>query len=284
MEGLYYLIMFTYIKIDERKRLTGFPYPVEIIGQIRLPQTDPVTYDSTKLEVCLRLSGEDDYAADRIDGHDFQTPYPHVIYKLPGHRHYYHAKDYREAVFFIYSEETTRRLAALGFLPEQMLLPITLTGELKHLIRRLISLMAVSETLGSADKIDLVCFAILEELLFQRNVKSDDIQGRIRKIASLLQMDAENKPDIAGIAAANGFSERSFYRHWKKVFAVSPAQYVVEQKMKRACWLLTRSRMRIGDIASMLRFCDDNSFSSAFKHYYGMTPREYRKKAAAPLM
>ena len=273
--------MFTYIKIDERKRLSGFPYPVEVIGQIRIPQTDPATYDYTKLEVCLRLSGEADYAADRIDGQDFQTPYPHVIYKLPGHRHYYHAKDYREAVFFIYSEETTCRLAALGILPEQMLLPITLTGELKHLIRRLISLMAVSETLGSADKIDLVCFAILEELLFQRNVNSDDIQGRIRKIASLLQMDTENKPDIAGIAAANGFSERSFYRHWKKMFAVSPSQYVMEQKMKRACWLLTRSRMRIGDIASMLRFCNDNSFSSVFRHYYGMSPREYRKKAAA---
>ena len=284
MEWLYYLIMFTYIKIDERKRLTDFPYPVEVIGQMRVPQTDPATYDYTKLEVCLRLSGEDDYAADRIDGEDFQTPYPHVIYKLPGHRHYYHAKDNREAVFFIYSEETTRRLAALGILPEQMLLPITLTGEIEHLIRRLISLMAVSETLGSADKIDLVCFAILEELLLQRNVKSDDIQGRIREIASLLQMDAENQPDIAGIAAANGFSERSFYRHWKKVFAISPAQYVMEQKMKRACWLLTRSHMRIGDIASMLRFCDDNSFSSAFKHYYGMTPREYRKKASATLM
>ena len=273
--------MFTYIKIDERKRLTGFPYPVEVIGQIRIPQTDPVTYDYTKLEVCLRLSGEDDYAADRIDRQDFQTPYPHVIYKLPGHRHYYHATDYREAVFFIYSEETTRRLGELGILPEQMLLPITLTGELKHLIRRLISLMAVSENLGSADKIDLVCFAILEELLFQRNVNSDDTQGRIRKIASLLQMDTENKPDIAGIAAANGFSERSFYRHWKKMFAVSPAQYVLEQKMKRAGWLLTRSRMRIGDIASMLRFCNDNSFSSVFKHYYGMSPREYRKKASA---
>lgn len=281
MEGLYYHIMFTYIKIDERKRLAGFPYPVEVIGQIRIPQTDPTTYDYTKLEVCLRLSGEAGYAADRIDGQDFQTPYPHVIYKLPGHRHYYHATDYREAVFFIYSEETTRRLASLGILPEQMLLPITLTGELTHLIRRLISLMAVSENLGSADKIDLVCFAIMEELLFQRNVNSDDIQGRIRKIASLLQMDTENKPDIARIAAANGLSERSFYRHWKKVFAISPAQYVMEQKMKRASWLLTHSRMHICDIASMLRFCNDNSFSSVFKHYYGMSPREYRKKATA---
>ena len=94
-------------------------------------------------------------------------------------------------------------------------------------------------------------------------------------------MDAENQPDIAGIAAENGFSERSFYRQWKKVFPLSPAQYVMEEKMKRAAWLLTRSHLRIGEIAAMLHFCDDNNFSSAFKKYHGMTPREYRKKVSS---
>ena len=107
------------------------------------------------------------------------------------------------------------------------------------------------------------------------------MQSRIRKIASMIRMDAENQPDITRIAAENGFSERSFYRQWKKVFPRSPAQYVMEQKMKRAAWLLTRSHLRIGEIAAMLHFCDDNNFSSAFKKYHGMTPREYRKKVSS---
>ena len=52
--------------------------------------------------------------------------------------------------------------------------------------------------------------------------------------------------------------------------------------MKRAAWLLTRSHLRIGEIAAaMLHFCNDNNFSSAFKKYHGMTPREYRKNISS---
>ena len=270
--------MYTHVCIEKMKRLAGFPYPVETIGQLHHLRTVPAFHLYTKLEVCLRLSGNDGYAVDKINGQDFHTPYPHVMFKKPGLQHSFHAKDHREAVFFIYSEETTKRLMSLDLLPDYFLQPLTLTGELKNLLQRLSSLIAISENISSADKIDLACFAILEELLFQRNIKSNSIQSKIREIASLIQMDSEDNPNIRRIAADNGFSERSFYRHWKKVFSISPARYVMAQKMKRAAWLLTRSHMQIGEIAIMLHFCDDNSFSSTFRHFYGMTPREYRKQ------
>lgn len=271
--------MFTYIHLENLKRFAGFPYPVAVTGQMHRLWAKPSSCRYTNLEICLRLSGNDGYAVDELNGRTYRTPYPHVIYKMAGHMHNFHMRDHREALFFIYSAETMRQLDTLGLLPEQLVQPITLTGELTYLLQRLRSLMAVSEDIGSADRIDLACFAILEELFFQRSIKCSDMNGRIRKIASLIQMDAENKPDIVRIAADNGLSERSFYRQWRKVFSVSPARYVMEQKMKRAAWLLTGSHMRIGDIASMLHFCDDNSFSNAFKRFYGITPREYRKKA-----
>ena len=275
--------MFTYIHLENLKRFAGFPYPVAAAGQMHRPWAKPSSCCYTNLEICLRLSGNDGYAVDEIDGVTFRTPYPHVLYKMAGLRHYFHLHDHREVLFFIYSAETMRRLESLGLLPVHPLQPVALTGELTYLLQRLRSLMAVSEDIGSADRIDLACFAILEELFFQRSIKCSDMNGRIRKIASLLQMDAEKKPDIIRIAADNGLSERSFYRQWKKVFSVSPAQYVMEQKMKRASWLLTASHMRIGDIASMLHFCDDNSFSNAFKRFYGITPRESRKNTVSPV-
>ena len=270
--------MFTLINLKNMMRVANFPFPVESIGQVHVFQTVPNDDRYTRLEVTLRLSSEADHACDVVDGKMVTTPYPHAVFKLPGHHHSFHAADRREALFFIYSKAVSRRLKNLDFLPEEMIQPIALTGSLKQLIRHLSALMAVSETIGSADQIDLVCFAILEELLFQRKIKSEDLESRIRKVASLIRLDAENQPDITRIAAENGFSERSFYRQWKKVFPLSPAQYLMEQKMKRAAWLLTRSHLRIGEIAAMLHFCDDNNFSSAFKKYYGMTPREYRNK------
>ena len=273
--------MLTLINLKNMKRAANFPFPVESVGQVHFFQTLPNDDRYTRLEVTLRLSAEVDHACDIVDGEMVTTPFPHAVFKMPGHHHIFHAADRREALFFIYSKAISRRLKNLDFLPEELIQPIVLTGSLKQLIRRLSALMAVSETIGSADRIDLVCFAILEELLFQRKIKSDGMQSRIRKIASLIRMDAENQPDITRIAAENGFSERSFYRQWKKVFPLSPAQYVMEQKMKRAAWLLTRSHLRIGEIAAMLHFCDDNNFSTAFKKYHGMTPRQYRKNISS---
>ncbi len=273
--------MLTLINLKNMKRVANFPFPVENVGQVHFFQTVPNDDRYTRLEVTLRLSAEADHARDEVDGKMVATPFPHAVFKMPGHHHSFHAADRREALFFIYSKAVSRRLKNLDFLPEELIQPIVLTGSLKQLIRRLSALMAVSETIGSADRIDLVCFAILEELLFQRKIKSDDMQSRIRKIASLIRLDAGNEPDIIRIAAENGFSERSFYRQWKKVFPLSPAQYVMEEKMKRAAWLLTRSHLRIGEIAAMLHFCDDNNFSSAFKRYHGMTPRAYRKNISS---
>ena len=48
--------------------------------------------------------------------------------------------------------------------------------------------------------------------------------------------------------------------------------------MQAAEHLLRATPLKLYEISSQVGFDDSNYFSSAFKRYYGLSPREYRSK------
>lgn len=62
----------------------------------------------------------------------------------------------------------------------------------------------------------------------------------------------------------------------------TPMEYVREQRMERACRMLGRSDIPLGEMASKLGFSHQSSFSKAFKATYGIPPLAYRKSHPSP--
>jgi len=67
---------------------------------------------------------------------------------------------------------------------------------------------------------------------------------------------------------------------FKKYSGMGFYDYVTQQKMKRAAELLRNINSRISDVAQKVGYNNPNSFSRAFKQFYGMTPMEYRNAGA----
>ncbi len=273
--------MITHIDLGALKREIRFPYPVASAGAVHFYKAPPMEVCYTTLEVCLRLSSDRDFAVDIVNGEECRTPYPHVFYKAPGVRNFYVVDDMREAVFFIYSGEVAEKLRETGLIPEEVLHPVEISGELEKLIGRLNALLACSQEFSVADKIDLVCFSILEELQFRHRLRSDgkdEVREKVLHIASFIQMNPGSEFSITELARNHGFSERSFFRHWVRYMGETPARYVLKMKLERAAYLLSHTGMSVREIGSFLRFCDDNYFSTRFKAHFHCTPREYREK------
>ena len=57
---------------------------------------------------------------------------------------------------------------------------------------------------------------------------------------------------------------------------ISPRQYIVRCKMKKALELITGSDVKISEIAETLAYSDQYAFSKAFKKFYGESPSFYR--------
>ena len=80
--------------------------------------------------------------------------------------------------------------------------------------------------------------------------------------------------DIASIASMNS---QHFLRMFKQVYNITPHQYIIDLKLKKARQLLEGNGMTINDICQAIGFESTFSFSVLFKKRFGMSPSQFRK-------
>lgn len=80
--------------------------------------------------------------------------------------------------------------------------------------------------------------------------------------------------DIASIANMNS---QHFLRMFKQVYLITPHQYLIDLKLKKAKTLLETTVMPINDICRAIGFESVFSFSVLFKNRFGMAPSYFRK-------
>lgn len=80
--------------------------------------------------------------------------------------------------------------------------------------------------------------------------------------------------DISSIAAMNS---QHFLRMFKQVYMITPHQYLIDRKLKKAKELLETTQMPINDVCQTIGFESVFSFSVLFKNRFGTAPSYFRK-------
>jgi AraC-like DNA-binding protein len=73
-------------------------------------------------------------------------------------------------------------------------------------------------------------------------------------------------------------SEIYFRRLFKKRFGISPKQYVLELRLRKAKQLLLQDNISVTKVSEQCGFTNPYHFSRAFHKITGLTPTEYRKE------
>ena len=81
------------------------------------------------------------------------------------------------------------------------------------------------------------------------------------------------------LAALAGLSLGQFERRMKKVFQLSPGQYVMKVRIQAAADALAESDRPIATIADEVGFCDQAALNRHFKQVVGLSPAAYRRWA-----
>ena len=101
---------------------------------------------------------------------------------------------------------------------------------------------------------------------------------RINKVQDHIAKHLDKPLSIKELADVAGFSKYHFSRIFQSILHESIAHYVQRIRMEQAAFLLVhRKDKNMTDIAYELGILDSTVFSRTFKHWYGISPRAYRK-------
>jgi AraC-like DNA-binding protein len=133
------------------------------------------------------------------------------------------------------------------------------------------------------DEAGLLVTAKFFELISGREWKPAVAAGRDRRraIEAALFLDAHSHEPVDLETTANevGLSSFHFLRLFSKVVGVTPHQYLVRSRLRRAARLLANGDRPVTDVALDVGFADLSNFVRTFHRAAGVSPRSFRKAA-----
>jgi AraC-like DNA-binding protein len=104
-------------------------------------------------------------------------------------------------------------------------------------------------------------------------------RDRRRAVEAALWIDARSQEPItlARAAAASGLSAFHFLRVFSRVLGVTPHQYLVRSRLRRAARLLAAGDHSVTDVALEAGFDDLSNFIRTFRRAAGVSPRRFRQ-------
>lgn len=97
----------------------------------------------------------------------------------------------------------------------------------------------------------------------------------------LLLKDIQNPPSIQELAKVAGMSHPRLSKYFKSVFECTPFELLRQKRLQWARELVGTNELSLTEIAYAVGYANASHFSKAFSDYYGMPPRQYRKRKTA---
>lgn len=103
----------------------------------------------------------------------------------------------------------------------------------------------------------------------------------IRQIHDRLIGNLEQRCSIEELSRQYLMNPTTLKQMFKTIYGTSIAAHIREHRMEAAARLLAQTDMSIADVARQVGYDSQSRFSAAFKAYYRMLPKEYRRKCAS---
>lgn len=135
---------------------------------------------------------------------------------------------------------------------------------------------------GAADRLDQLAIKLITEIITSHQMSQNEENSHSMKLHSIAAKLYRGF-SFASLLKQYGYSERTFYREWSKIFSESPKEHVQTMRLKHACSLLAGSNRSIGSIADECGFGSIAYFHRVFHEKLHMTPLSFRKEQAKQL-
>ena len=118
----------------------------------------------------------------------------------------------------------------------------------------------------------------LEEQVDEVRLQSPDEKLMERVMACVNKYLSDSDLSVDQIADEVGISRVHLHRKMKELTGQTPHDFIRNLRLKKAATLLASPGMNVTEVMYACGFANSASFSTVFKKFYGMSPRDYMKE------
>jgi signal transduction histidine kinase/ligand-binding sensor domain-containing protein/DNA-binding response OmpR family regulator len=111
------------------------------------------------------------------------------------------------------------------------------------------------------------------------DLKSNDEVIMERVLSAIDENMSDPDFNVDALARCVGFSRAHLYRKIKEITDLPVKIFIRDIRLKQAAKLLKKQSYTISEIAYAVGFSNVNYFTTVFKEFYGMTPKEYKNSS-----
>ncbi len=152
--------------------------------------------------------------------------------------------------------------------------------ELAQNLNKLIKICS-GNALGKDILADLALQELIVHIIQSQNLQSaatatNSNDNELNYVISYIRANISEKIQIDELSEKACMSRTSFYRAFKREFNLSPLDFILKEKIKKAKSLLNDSAISISEVSYQLGFTDLNYFGRQFKKLEGISPSQFR--------
>ncbi|WP_245313718.1 helix-turn-helix domain-containing protein [Bradyrhizobium elkanii] len=188
----------------------------------------------------------------------------------------------------------TSTVFAVHFVPPSMdhnaadvsAIPPSLYFESNNLKTTLLKLQSVLDGSGLNDPayVETLGLVLLWELKHikdsgqpQTNTRGTLTPTQVKRIRDFVGTDLCRDMTVSDLAAVTGLSQFHFIRAFKEAVGLSPYQYILSERVRRAKELLSMHSLSISEVALAVGFSDNVQLNRVFRRFVGLTPTAFRR-------
>ena len=127
--------------------------------------------------------------------------------------------------------------------------------------------------------LELIATQINEHLNRQQvALPVDNTMKKVYEVERVISGDLSAQYSIAQLALIIGLNAFTLKKEFKRIFGKTIFEYTLQLRMKKASELLTHTEKPIYDISEQVGYKNPTHFTAAFKKFYQLTPKQYRKE------
>lgn len=154
--------------------------------------------------------------------------------------------------------------------------------ELANTINKLITICqstdVTKDILADLTLQELLVRIIQTQTLTSIDHSNDKIaNSQLKYIVEAIRKNLSDKLNLKAIANTSGLSMPTMYRMFKRELGISPIEFIIIERIKHAKSLLKDNNLYIKNVSYESGFIDTNYFIRTFKHYEGITPKQYQQ-------